>query len=275
MKSEIEKLREKQQRRRRKRLVRILLISPLIALVFVAALSLLSRINTVVLRNSTVYSSLEIAEKLPFSVGDSLFAFQRDKVSDEITVNCPYVKEARINYAFPTDLTIDLTPATVAFAVRTEKEVLLIDRDFKVLEVVDRLPEGVVSIDGLDLVSYTVGYPLSEDENIQVSNLREMLAELDQRGILSHTASIDMSKKYNISLQIYGVITVYLGNAEDLDAKMNMLVKILNENDLTVPAEIRVRNPAEGRYARLDLPDPPSDSSTDSDQNDGISTGNG
>lgn len=275
MKSEIEKLREKQQRRRRKRLVRILLISPLIALVFVAALSLLSRINTVVLRNSTVYSSLEIAEKLPFSVGDSLFAFQRDKVSDEITVNCPYVKEARINYAFPTDLTIDLTPATVAFAVRTEKEVLLIDRDFKVLEVVDRLPEGVVSIDGLDLVSYTVGYPLSEDENIQVSNLREMLAELDQRGILSHTASIDMSKKYNISLQIYDVITVYLGNAEDLDAKMNMLVKILNENDLTVPAEIRVRNPAEGRYARLDLPDPPSDASTDSDQNDSISSENG
>lgn len=266
MKSEIEKLREKQQRRRRKRLVRILLISPLIALVFVAALSLLSRINTVVLRNSTVYSSLEIAEKLPFSVGDSLFSFQRDKVSDEITVNCPYVKEARIDYAFPTDLTIDLIPATVAFAVRTEKDVLLVDRDFKVLEVVDRLPEGVVSVDGLDLVSYAVGYPLSEEENIQVSILRELLAELDQRDLSSHTAAIDMSKKYNISLRIYDVITVYLGNSEELDAKMNMLVKILNENDPSVPAEIRVRNPAEGRYARLDLPDSAPDASTDSDQ---------
>ncbi len=259
MKSEMEKLREKQQRRRRKRALRILAVSPLIALVFVAVLSLLTRINTVTLRNTTVYSSLEIARRFDFSIGDSLFTVDRNKLAEELTVSCPYVKSADVRYKFPSDLDVTLTPATVAFAVRTDKEVLLVDSDFKVLEVVDRLPDDVVSVDGMDIVSYSVGYPLDENENIQVSIVRELLAELSQRGLSDHTSRIDLSKKYNISLQIYGVITVWLGNSDDFDAKMNMLVKILNENDLTVPAEIRVRNPAEGRYARLD----PADGTTD------------
>ena len=254
MKSEMEKLREKQQRRRRKRTLRILAVSPLIAMVFVAALSLCTRINTVVLRNPTVYSSLDISKEFSFSVGDSLFTVNRDALAEQITVSCPYVKSADVRYRLPGDLDITLTSAQVALAIRTEKEVLLLDSDFKVLEVVDRIPEGILFVDGMDAVSYTVGYPLDETENIQVSIVRSLLSELSLRGLDEHTSKIDLSKKYNISLKIYDVITVYLGNSEQFDAKMNMLVKILNENDVTVPAEIRVRNPETGRYTRLDMP---------------------
>ena len=51
--SELEKLREKQQRRRQKRTLRIILISPVIALAFVAAFSLMTRIESVLVLNST------------------------------------------------------------------------------------------------------------------------------------------------------------------------------------------------------------------------------
>lgn len=267
MKSEMEKLREKQQRRRRKRTLRILAISPLIALVFVAALSLLTRISTVVVRNSTVYSSVDISKNFSFSVGDSLFSVDRDKLADQITVSCPYVKEADISYKLPNHLEVTLTPATVALAVRTETEVLLLDSDFKVLEVVDKLPEGVISVDGMDIVSYTVGYPLDENENIQTGIVRELLTELTERGLDKHTSKIDLSKKYNISLRVYDVITVWLGNSEDFEPKMNMLVKILNENDVTRPAEIRVRNYSEGRYSLLPVTDEPSHSTNSEAEN--------
>lgn len=263
MKSEMEKLRAKQQRRRRKRTFRILAISPLIALVFVAVLSLCTRINTVIVRNPTVYSSPEIAKHFSFSVGDSLFTVDRNKMANEISVACPYVKSAEINYRLPSELEITLIPATVAFAVRTETEVLLIDSDFKVLEVVDRIPDNVVAVDGMDVVSYTVGYPLDENENIQVSIVRELLSELHERGLDAHTSRIDLTKKYNISLRLYDVISVYLGNSENFDAKMNMLVKLLNENDVTVPAEIRVRNPLEGRYVRIDTNSDSTDTETE------------
>ncbi len=271
----MEKLREKQRRRRKKRTLRILAISPLIALVFVAALSLLTRINTVVVLNPTVYSSLDISKHFTFSVGDSLFSVDRNKLAEEIAVSCPYVKSADINYKLPSDLEIVLTPAEVTFALRTETEVLLIDRDFKVLEVVDRIPDGVLFVDGMDVVSYTVGYPLNENENIQVSIVRELLTELAKRGLDKHTSKIDLSKKYNLSLQIYDVISVHLGNSQDFDSKMNMLVKILNENDVTVPAEIRVRNPAEGRYSRLDVPADSTDDSESEPKNSASNDTNG
>ncbi len=268
MKSEMERLREKQQRRRRRHTLRILAISPLVALVFVAALSLLTRINTVVLRNPTQYSSLEIAKQFDFSVGDSLFTVQRENLARQITVSCPYVKSADVMYKLPNDLEVTLTPAIVTLAVRTESEVLLLDEDFKVLEVVDRLPEGVLSVDGMEIASYVVGYPLDENENLQVSIIRELLDELTERGLYDRVSKIDLSKKYNISMRIYDVINVYLGNSEQFDAKMNMLIKILNENDVTVPAEIRVRNPAEGRYARLETTDVPSSDTSDPQEND-------
>lgn len=274
MKSEMEKLKEKQRRRRRKRTLRILAISPLIALAFVAGLSLLTRINTIIVRNPTMYSSLDINRTFSFSVGDSLFSVDRDKLSEEIAICCPYVKKADVKYKLPNHLEITLTPASVALAVRTEREVLLLDSDFKVLEVVEKLPEGVISVDGMDIVSYAVGYPLDENENIQTQIVRELLTELKERDLEQYASRIDLSKKYNISLQIHDVITVWLGNSEDFDAKMNMLVKILNENDITRPAEIRVRNYSEGRYSLLPITDNFSDSTDTETKNTGLTDKN-
>ncbi len=263
MKSELERLREKKQTLRRKRTLRILAISPLIALVFVVVFSLLTRINTVTLRNNTVYSSVEVAKQLPFSVGDSLFSVNEDKLASQITVACPYVKTATVTCKLPNSLEIDLVPTAATLAIRTQKEVLLVDDSFKVLEVVDRIPEGILYVDGMDELTYTVGYPLDENENIQVPIVGELLKELNARNLTENTSKIDLSKKYNISLQLHNVITVYLGNSENFESKMNMLVKILNENDLTVPAEIRVRNPSEGRYSRLETTDMSTDTSTE------------
>ena len=249
--SELEKLREKQQRRRQKRTLRIILISPVIALAFVAAFSLMTRIESVLVLNSTPYSAGEIGSTFSFSVGDSIFSVNRDKLSQEIPVSCPYVKQAEVSYRLPNRIQVTLTPAIPVLALRTEREVLLLDEDFKVLEKLERLPEGYLYVDGIELESYEVGKILDENENVEVSVVRDLLNELRKRGLYEATSVIDLSKQYNISMQIYDVITVYLGNSEDFSTKINALIKVLNENDLTVPAEIRVRNPSEVRYSRL------------------------
>ena len=255
MKGVMEKLREKQQRRRRQRTLRILAVSPLIAFVFVAGLSLLTRISTVVVRNSSPYSTAEIVRQFPFSIGDSLFSVDREALAEQITVSCPYVKSASVQYRFPNDLEISLSPATASVALRTETEVLLLDGDLKVLEVVDQLPEGLLSVDGMEISSYTAGYPLDGTENIQTTVILDLL---DQ-----HTTSIDLTKKYNITLEMYDDITVYLGNSDDFDQKLNLLVRILEANDVTVPAEIRVVNYLKGSYSRKEIPE----ESPSSDQN--------
>lgn len=271
-KSEMEKLREKQQRRRRRRTLRILAVSPLIALVFVAGISFLTRVNTVVLRNSSRYGSLEVRELCSFSVGDSLFSVDREKLSDSITFSCPYVKTAQVEYGFPNRIEISLTPATVAFAMEYERirledssdgtsapteefPVLLMDADFKVLEGVTEAPDSLLVVKGIDLMSYEVGRELSREDNLQVSVVENLLSVLKEKDLYGYASRIDLSRKYNITVQIYDVITVELGNSENLDAKINMLVKILSENDLSVPAKINVQNPSKGRYVRLPVTD--------------------
>ena len=94
--NEMEKLREKQRRRRQKRTLRLLAISPLIALVFVAGLSFLTRIDTVLVRNNSLYATSAIRSDFGFSVGDSIFSVDRDKLASQITVSCPYVKNAEV-----------------------------------------------------------------------------------------------------------------------------------------------------------------------------------
>ena len=250
MKSEMEKLREKQQRRRQKRTLRIVLLSPVIAFLFVAVFSLFTRIDSIVIRNSSIFSATQLYQNLSLSVGDSLFSVKRD-LSETLSVRCPYVKTVSVEYCLPNRVEIVVTPAAVTYALRTEKEVLLLDEDMKVLEVVDRLPDNVLKIDGVEITSYKLGYPLDEDENIQVGVLRRLITSLRQRNLYDHVSVIDFSKKYNLAMKLHGVISVSIGNSEDIEGKLNLLVKLLNENDVTVPAEIRILNASEGRYSRL------------------------
>ena len=281
MSSEMEKLREKQRRRRRKRTLRILAISPLIALVFVAILSFLTQIDTVVVRNSTRYDTAEICSSFPFSVGDSIFSVDGDKLSQQIVVANPYVKQATVSMSFPDRIEISLTPATVCFALRYQEvrleenatetlppvtppqqspqdnPVLLLDEDFKVLEAVAEIPDHVLFVDGMDIMSYQVGHTLSAEDNIQVSLVRDLIANLKAKDLYQYVSRIDLTKKYSITVQIHDVISVNFGNSENFPAKVNALVHILAENDITVPAEISVRNYSEGRYSRL--PDPVTD----------------
>ena len=277
---EMEKLREKQRRRRQKRTVRILILSPLIALVFVAGLSFLTQIETVVVRNFSHYDTTQICSTLPFSVGDSLFSVDRDKLADQIAVSNPYVKRATVEYSFPDRVEISLTPATVCFALRYQEiqvedsssspappsaepkpSVLLLDEDFKVLEAVDAVPNHVLFVDGMDIMSYETGRILSAEDNIQVSIVHDLIEKLKERDLYQYVSRIDLNKKYRITVQIHDVITVNFGNSENFAQKVNALVHILSENDVTVPAEISVRNYSEGRYSRL--PDPVTDPSSE------------
>ena len=280
MKSEMEKLREKQQRRRRKRTLRILAVSPLIAFAFVAALSLLTRIQTVILRNPTVYASAEICQKFPFSVGDSLFSVNRDKLEVQLISSCPYVKTADVHYRFPNRVEINLTAAAVTYAVPLEEGYLLLDDSFKALEVVSAAPDKVLLLQGMEIESYTLGYALNEDENLQVGIVRDLVKNLNSNQLYDFVSLVDFTKKHNISMKIFDVVEVNLGNSEDFEEKFVLLANILRDNHITpenteiVPAEISVRDPSTGRYSRLpeaepEVPPAPStDAEDDSDSSD-------
>lgn len=255
MKSEMEKLREKQRRRRQKRTLRILLISPLIALAFVVTLSLMTRIRTVTVRNPTRYSSVEIVGQFGFSVGDSLFSVNREQIADRIVSACPYVKAATVSYSFPDGVEVTLTSAVPVYALHVEDAVLLADADFKILEAVESVPEGVLSVYGIDLSSYTVGQVLDEEENLQVGIVRELSAALKEHALYGNAKKIDLSKKYNIGVLLFDAVSVELGNSDELSEKVDTLVSILADNDPSVPAKIRVTTPSEGRYQRLPVTD--------------------
>ena len=270
MKSDMERLREKQQQKKRKRILRILFISPLIALVFAAALNLILRVNTLTVANQTDYSSAQISRDLGIDVGDGLFSFNKAKLKNTLTVNYPYIKKVNLDYTLPGTVTVQLEAARVTAAVRgAEDVVLLLDEDFKVLEVTDRVPDGVLLVTGMELETYRLGYVLDENANIQVSILRDLFRVLRENGLYERISVVDLTKKYNISMRLYDVIVARLGNSEDFPQKIKMLINILNENDLTVPAEIRVRNYSEGRYVRLetspvtDVTEPETSSETD------------
>jgi hypothetical protein len=252
MKSEMEKLREKQQRKRRRRTIRVIALSPLVAIAFVCLLNLLLRVNTIVIRNNTVYPAGEIYTNLNFDIGNGLLSFDRDLLSDELPRNCPYVKSVSVKYKLPNTVEVTVEPAVATVAVRANGNYLLLDSDFKVLSVSAEPPTGgILLVEGMDVVDYTVGYRLDADENIETDTIRQLIGILTEKGLYEHVSLLDLSKKYNISMTMYGVITVLLGNSEDLDRKVDMLIKILNENDVTVPAQIRVRNYSEGRYSRV------------------------
>ena len=252
MPSEMDRMREIHRRRRRKRLIAAMLIVPLLAVACALLLNLLLRVRNIVTENPTIYSGSEILSRLSFDLGDGMFSFDRDKLCRQLETECPFIKKAQVTYRLPNTVHLTLTAAVPLLAVQVENGYLCLDGDFKVLSFSETLPSlDILLVTGMDIAEYTVGTLLNEEKNIESESLLELISLLQEKGLYENVCSVDLSRKYNITMIYNEVIIVSLGNMENLDRKINLFQKILCENEPSVPAEISVRDYTTGRYRRL------------------------
>ena len=220
--------RKRKRRRHRGGLARLLRpLSVVLAVVaVVAALTLFFKVGTIEVTGNSRYSAEEGAAATGVERGDNLILLDKFGIQQNLFINLPYIKEARINRNPPSTLSIDVTETKAIASLPGAGVYWLISRDGKLLEAVDETrAQDYLTITGLeaDAPAAGRGLALAEDSHMSLDRLKELLAIIEERQLLPQSDGLDCSDEEILVLHYDGRFRVEMYYNADFPYKFNCL----------------------------------------------------
>lgn len=227
------KERQSYKRRRKKRSPVFGLLSFLIvcaAMVF--GMSVFFRVSAIEVLGTGSYSEEEIIEASELQVGDNLFFVNRMAVENKIYAKLPYVRAASVSRKLPNRIVIDITESeAIAALTDAEGQKWAIDSSCKLLSQITAADAAaLIRIDGSIPHEPQVGDVFkSEDGANKAGYLAEILSCLSAREMHGDVTKIDMSNIGSPSFSYLGRFTVKLGDYQNVDYKMELLLSAVSQ----------------------------------------------
>lgn len=225
-------------RRRRKRrgkkfgpFLRVLSMLVICA-VFVVALTLFFRVETVEVTGAERYSKQEVTEAAGVQPGDNLFLLNKFSVDTNIRTQLPYVENIHIRRKLPDTLVIEVEECRQPLALAGEDSVWLVSpRGLLVEQLPSEAAKDLPQIDGCTLVEPAVGSTIRLDEPhaLQQSSLLELLKALEEAQMMEQVDAIHLADSSTLSLDFAERFHVELPYSADYGYKLRFLDAIVNE----------------------------------------------
>ena len=208
------------------RLLSVVVISAAI----VAALILFFKVETISVSGTSRYSSEEIIAAAGVKKGDNLFLLNKYEISDAIIEQLPYVSSVNISRKLPDTLCIDVTDSNQGGVLYCEGAYWVISSDGKVLGKRSEAGSGAL-IRGIELQTPEVGQKIAPAEGSErrVEQLLELLAALEEKGMLPGVSGIDFSQDGVISMDYAQRFAVKFAYGADFAYKLAQLNKVIEQ----------------------------------------------
>ncbi len=188
----------------------------------------------------TGFANIRMGENGFREIGSSpmdIIRFRFGNAEASIIKNCPYVKEARVRFAIPSKVVIEVTERTAIAAVPYSGTSLLIDKEGYALESVPADKKtGLLVMKGLEFTDYEPGKELDLKNGASLAlgiKLMEALKESDQSDkvkLFELVDVLDVGDEFNIKIRLEARVTVNLGDLEDLNYRISMARTIFTKN---------------------------------------------
>lgn len=195
--------------------------------VIVAALTLFFRVDAIVVTGEEKYTAEEIIAATGVEQGDNLFLLNKWNVDNNIKKALPYVEDTRINKKLPDVLLVEIVKeCRTPLAVVQDGSAWMVSARGMIVE---QLPAAKASaygvIDGCKLLSPSVGTPiaLATEYATQQSSLLELLAALDEAGMLDQVDGIQLDSLSVLSMDYGGRFRVEMPYGADYALKLKAL----------------------------------------------------
>lgn len=245
--------RQKAQNKKRKQnklLRRILLYAALVigilAVIVVLSLTVLFKINTIIIKGNEKYSKKEITAVLPIAANDNLFISDLDAAEEKLEENLPYIYDAAITRKFPSTIIVNITETSKVYCILNEDDTFtLFDDRFKVLELkAPKIPENAILIQWAEIAAAPPGKTLELTDEKMLENLKQLTDAVKRLQLEDITAlySLDINNNY----MVYDKrITYKLGTLDNLDNKIYSALTAtdrLNESNPQAEGTMTVTN---------------------------------
>ncbi|MBQ7014816.1 MAG: hypothetical protein IJN12_01700 [Clostridia bacterium] len=253
MVSDIERMNRKLRKKRIRKIIGFVFAVIVAVPVTIILLRTFLKTNYILIENGTSYSSGNLLSSCSEYIGKTMLDFESDTDKLFPSEKFPYIDSAEVSIALPDKIVIRLKESEPAISVQTsEGKYIYLDSNKKVLEISDIKCPGTVLITGMELQGVSLGAVLNSNTNYETSLIDSISESLSEHSLYDRLTLMDFTKKYDIYFVLDNMIEVRIGNSEDIDKKIDMLVQILARNPSGERAVINVKNYKEGRYKALD-----------------------
>lgn len=221
---------KRRPRRKKRRMWLFYIIMLLVVLGVGVALSLtvLFKIDTIVVTGDTRYDKEEIIALSGIEKGQNLFLCKASDGSAAIEQAMPYIESAQINRKIPSKIEIHITEAVASGVIETDGKYVLISSGGKILEYVEKPVEGLPIIKGISLKSTELAASVEYSDDDTQRILQE-ITESTTRNEITEISEIDLSNPLSPTLLYDNRVTLKLGLPSDIDYKLRTAVVILRE----------------------------------------------
>ncbi len=249
----IERYYASKKRRQKKRKVRLYVFLTLFCLAsfLILSLTVFFNINTFEVSGNKTYSDAKVIEATGLEQKDNLFRLNKFKIADKMVVDLPYLSSVNIYRKLPTTLCIEVQETKASLVAYNNGMFVLMDNDFKVLEVRKKLPKGPAYLIGVKLSEATIG----KTAVFEKEPLQQIVSTL-LNGITNHfdadkVSAIDVTQLHALRLYYDNHrVKILLGNTERLKEKLQMAQNVIAQNGLTEQARIDITG-ADAAYYRV------------------------
>ena len=222
------KIKVRTKKRRRATLATVLLLMCVLCAAGFAGYRYLRADNIVVSGNKNI-SSAEIVEQSGIKSGTHILELNKEAAKKAIEQN-PYLEVDSIDYQFPDTVVINVTERTVASVIIQLDKAICLDIEGRVLDIIDSGDvSGILVIKGVAVTGCTINQTIALVDEYQLEVLKEVVSALIDTNQYSCYAELDLTYSVDIWLTTHEGLKVRLGQAVDLDEKLDRVADVLAE----------------------------------------------
>ncbi len=196
----------------------------------ILSLTVLFKTQAYEVTGNTRYDESDVIATCGITKSDNIFLANKRAAQKRLLKTYPYVEEAKVSFAIPDTITIDITEAVPAYVVKRS------DAQYFITSSKGRILEQVESIDGLklplflggELKNAAVGEYVEFSEKSTHDIIDEIVTVFTDNGYTGIT-EIDATDNANITFTYDNRIKVKLGLPEDISYKLRTAMIIIVE----------------------------------------------
>lgn len=224
----------KQRRRMMKR--RRIIFFTVVGLILVSIVLFFTPLFNI--KNINIYGNEKIeTAQIKQTIGsieeDNLFRLNTKKIISNLKT-IPYVDDVVIKKkVFPVGINVDVIECIPIGYVQNNESYIILDKNFKVLEIIDAPMENVAQIIGVSVTASTEGAVISIDDSQKLTTMIEICNGLVEEELMSKIGTINFSDMNNISFTYENRLDVICGSVVDFSKKIGMFEKAVTSSKLT------------------------------------------
>jgi len=183
---------------------------------------------------SELYAAEDLITASKLSRGMNIFTVSEAKATESLTAAFPKLKVVNIERQFPNKIVIYLFERYPMYAVESGDVYIIVDREGRILETVESLPDNITLVEGLAIDYETTGIKLktkdySADRLIALGQAFELYDYIDSN--FTQIISRIEVMGYSFSLYTKTGVELRLNVASNLNAKIREILSWYNSDD--------------------------------------------